>query len=235
MGGDTGNFVEFTLRGGINAEPEYFGSEDLAYGPDFNISDVRLRFAGREFGGGDAQGFGVHGAFRYIGARDASAFSELSGLDDVDLALELGVGLGYTSRAFEAFADLRYGVVGHESLVAEFGADAVFRPTNDLTMRFGPRLLLGSEDYTQTYFGVSAAEAAASGGRFAAFDADAGPVSAGVELGVTYQINQTWGIDGAVTYEQFIGSAADSPIVSQGTADQTSVRLGITRSLSLDF
>ncbi|KAA9009877.1 MipA/OmpV family protein [Histidinibacterium aquaticum] len=227
--------VAFTLSGGIQAKPEYFGSEDLAFGPDVGLSNLSLSYGARELGGGPQTGFGLRGSFRYVPERSASDFSELRGLEDVDATYELGAGVGYTSRDFEAFADLRYGIQGHESLVAELGANAVFRPSQQLTMRLGPRVLLGSEDYADTYFSVTPSEAAASGGRFAAYDAEAGALSTGVELGVTYQIDENWGIDGAVTYEQFVGSAADSPIIEQGSDDQVSISVGVTRNLSLDF
>ncbi|QQA44089.1 MipA/OmpV family protein [Pelagovum pacificum] len=227
--------LSFTLRGGAFMQPGYFGSDDLAYGPDFSISNLQLNYGGRELGGGPQDGLGLRGSFRYIGERTADDYSELAGLDDVDASLELGLGYGYVSRNFEAFADLRYGVIGHESLVASVGADAVFYPTGALTMRFGPRVLFGSEEYANTYFGVSAAESVASAGQFDAYEADGGPMTAGVELGMTYQINEDWGIDGAVAYEQFVGAAADSPIVEQGSEEQLSIRLGVTRNVSLGF
>ncbi|WP_040615521.1 MipA/OmpV family protein [Oceanicola granulosus] len=227
--------LSFTLRGGVAAKPGYFGSDELSYGPDLAVSNLQVSLMGRDFGGGaPGYGLGMRGSFRYIPERSADEYGELAGLDDVDASLELGAGLGYTSSAFEAFADVRYGVIGHESLVAEVGADAVFRPLGGLTMSVGPRMLFGSEQYSDTYFGVSAAESAASG-TLAAYEADGGPVSAGVELGMTYDINQDWGVDGAVRYDRFVGSAADSPIVEQGSDEQLSLRIGVTRNISLGF
>jgi len=221
---------QFTLRAGVAAEPEYFGSEGYRVGPDLGFSNFRLRL-----GQPDAAGFGIAGSFRYIPGRSSDDFGELAGLEDVDPAIELGFGLRYVSPSVEAFADLRYGVTGHESLVGEVGADAVFRPNERVTLRLGPRLFMASDEYADTYFGVSAAESLASGGDFAAFDAEGGALSAGVELGVTYEINDDWGIDSAVTYNQFLGSAADSPIVQQGSEDSLSVRVGVTRNISFGF
>lgn len=221
---------QVTLRGGIAAEPEYFGSDEYRFGPDIGFSNFRLRL-----GQPDQSGFGIAGSFRYIPERSSDDYSELMGLEDVDASVELGFGLRYVAPSVEAFADLRYGVVGHESLVGEVGADAVFRPTDRFTLRLGPRVFLGSDDYAETYFGVSAAESLASGGDFASFEAEGGALSAGVELGMTYDINDNWGIDSAVTYNQFLGSAADSPIVQQGSEDSLSVRVGVTRNISFGF
>lgn len=173
------------------------------------------------------------GSFRYIGERSSSDNPELAGLDDVDMAIELGMGLAYSQRNYEVFGDVRYGVVGHESFVGELGADLRLHPTDRLTLTAGPRVFFGSDSYSQTYFGVTAAESAASG--LAAYTASGGALSAGIELGATYAINDDWGIEGAVVYDRLLNDAADSPIVLQGSADQWSLRLGVTRRISLRF
>ena len=128
---------------------------------------------------------------------------------------------------------LRYGVVGHEAFVGELGADVFLRPSDRLTLRAGPRALFGDSDYAQTYFGVTAAEAAAPGSTFAAFNAGGGLLSAGAELGAEYRINDNWGIDAAITYEQLRNDAAASPITVQD--NNLSARIGITRRFSLGF
>lgn len=232
----------FTVRGGVTGTPEYFGSDDYKLGPDFALGLNFLQLpGGRTFGSADPRdpryGFGLRGSFRYIGDRKAADHPELAGLADVDDSLELGLGLGYTSRNFDAFADLRYGVVGHESFVGELGADLKMHPTENLTLSLGPRIFVGSNDYAATYFGVTAAEAAAPGSNFAgrAFNAGGGVLSAGLELGATYRIDDNWGIEGAVTWDRFTNDAADSPIVQQGERDQYGVRIGITRRITLDF
>jgi len=76
------------------------------------------------------------------------------------MSVELGGGVEYRARNFSAFADVRYGVLGHQSLVADFGADLIFQPAPDVTFRVGPRGLWGSQGYAGTYFGVTPAEAA---------------------------------------------------------------------------
>lgn len=221
----------FSLRGGIAGNPAYFGSDEYEPGPDVGFKFHFLRLpGGREIGNPDpwaqSLGWDVHGAFNFIGARDSSDYDELAGLNDIDAAVELGLGVGYTARNFEAFADLRHGFGGHESLVAELGADAVLRPSDRLTVKFGPRLLWGDDGYTDTYFGVTPAEASAS---LPAYDPDAGLVSAGLELGAIYQINDLWGLEGAITYDAFQNDAEDSPIVRNGASDQWGIRFGVTR------
>ncbi len=227
----------FTLRGGVATAPDYFGSDDYTIGPDFGFRFGYARLLGREFGSADPSnpgyGLGLRGSFRYIDERSADDNSELEGLDDVDDSIELGLGLGYSSYRFNAFADVRYGVTGHESFVGEVGADVKAYPTERLTVTLGPRMLVGSGDYADTYFGISDAEAANSA--FTAYEADGGVLSAGIELGASYEINDRWGVEGAVTWDRFTGDAEDSPIVQQGDRDQYGLRLGVTRQITLDF
>lgn len=233
----TGPDLVFTLRGGVASTPDYFGSDSYSVGPDFGFRLGYARILGREFGSADGSdpgyGLGLRGSFRYIDERNADDNSELEGLDDIDTSVELGLGLGYTSYRLDAFADVRYGVIGHESLVGEVGADVKAYPTDRLTLSLGPRFLIGSGEYSETYFGVSGAEAATSD--YSAYEANSGLLSAGLELGATYEISDSWGIEGAVTWDRFTGDAEDSPIVQQGDRDQYGIRLGVTRQITLDF
>lgn len=224
----------FTLRGGVAAAPEYFGSDDYTAGPDlafrFNFLDLgRGRSLGNIDPWADPLGFGIGGSFRYIAERDTSDFDELTGLDDVDAAVELGVSLRYGAENFAAFADVRRGFGGHEGWVGEIGADAILRPSDRLRLNMGPRLFFGDDAYSDTYFGVTPAEASAA---LSAYDPDGGLVSAGVELGARYKLSDSWGLEGAVTWEKFMDDAADSPIVEQGSDDQWGIRFGLTRVFS---
>jgi MipA family protein len=230
--------IAFTLRAGIGGAPAYFGAKDLKAGPDFNFSlDYLALPGGRSIGSTDPKavsyGFAPRGSFRYISKRSSKDNAELTGLKDVKAAAELGFGLGYTQRSFEAFADVRYGVIGHHAWVGEIGANAVMHPTEQLTLRVGPRVFFGNNDYANTYFGVTAAEAAAPGSNFtAAYTAKGGALTAGIELGATYAINDTWGVDGAVRWDKYLGDAKSSPIVAQGKDNNLSLRIGMTRRFS---
>lgn len=227
----------FTLRGGVGAKPEYFGSDSYGAVPDLGFEFGYARLFGREFGSADpyyeAEGLRVRGSFRYIGPRDDADSPELAGLNDIDEAVELGMGLSYRQRNFEVFGDVRYGVIGHEAWVGELGADVRLHPTDRLEVTFGPRLFLGDGAYSDTYFGVTPAESAASG--LAAYDPEGGALSAGLELGAKYRIDENWGVEGAITYDRLINDAADSPIVQQGSADQWKARIGVTRRFTLSF
>lgn len=227
-----------SLRGGVALSPEFPGADSYAPGPDarFRLDYVRLP-GGFEFGSTQSviapRGFGLRTSLRYIGKRDTGDFDALTGLDDVGASLEVGLGLGYDAEDYRVYADIRNGVIGHNAWVAEFGADALLHPTDALTLTMGPRLNFGDQKFIDTYFGVDADESAASG--LPAYEPDSGLVSVGVELGARYAFSESWGLEGAATFDRYVGDAADSPIVEQGSPDQVGLRLGVTRRITLGF
>jgi outer membrane protein len=229
----------FRLGGGLGYGSSYFGSDSNELTPSGSFDFQFLRGPGGMALGSETGapqfGFAPRGSFRVIGERSASDHPELTGLQDVPLSIEVGFGLGYVSQNFEAFADVRYGAIGHHAFVGELGADVVMRPTDRLTLTAGPRLVLGSNKFNDTYFGVTAAEAAASGSARTAYNPGSGAVSVGLELGASYALNDKWNLDGALRYDRFRGDAKNSPIVTQGSDDNVRVTIGVSRLISLDF
>jgi len=188
-------------------------------GATFKLRAVRDESVWHLFSGGE---------YRRFALRD-----ELQGLDDVDPTLEIGLGIGYETRDWRAFTDVRYGIIGHNAWVGEVGADGIAYPVEGLTLTLGPRLSFGTDNFAETYFGVSAEESAASG--LDQFTATGGLLGAGMELGARYRFNERWGVEGAATWNRLVNDAGDSPVTATGSDDQYEVRLGITRSVSLDF
>lgn len=227
----------FSLRGGVGMAPKYLGSDEYGVTPDLGFRFHGLRLSdGLDFGNGDAwndfRGFDVHGSFDFIGKRDASEYDDLRGMDDIDAAVELGIGVGYTAENYRTYADVRRGFGGHEGWVGEAGFDFISRPTSDWRLSMGPRLYWGNDEVASTYFGVSASEATADR---PAYDAEGGLLGAGAEFVARYQINRDWGLEGGVTYRSLLNDAADSPIVDDGAQDQWSVRFGVIRVIRLNF
>jgi outer membrane scaffolding protein for murein synthesis (MipA/OmpV family) len=230
--------IVMTVRGGVEVSPAYLGSDQYEFGPDAAARLDYIRFPnGFEFGSGRAVGFrtgwGLRGTARYIGERDSSDHEEINGLDDVDWSFEAGLGLGYEQRNYRVFTDVRYGFIGHNAWTGDVGADGIAYPVDGLTLTLGPRLGFGDSRFANTYFGISDAESDRSG--LEPFEAEGGLMSAGVELGARYLLNDRWGLEGNASWGRLLNDAADSPITEEGSADQYKVRLGITRSISLDF
>lgn len=229
----------FELRGGLAARPTYPGADEIEIGPDAGLRFNYVRLpGGLAFGTVDElgipRGFGATTSLRYIGSRKPGDDPSLAGTERIDPSLELGFGLGYQSQDWRAFGVLRYGVIGHNALVGEAGADALFRPREDVVINLGPRANWGSDRFMQTYFGVTAEEAE-NAPQLEAFAPSSGLYSVGVELGARYQFSERWGLEGAATYDRLVDDAADSPITQAGSRDQFGVRFGITRSIRLGF
>ena len=223
----------FDLGVGVQSKPGYFGADEAVTGAGGSFEFERLLFGGLSLGGGDPNGFGFKGGVRFIGERKSDDFADLAGLDDVDAALEIGGGLTYTSEpdgqsqkwGNYAFTEVRYGAVGHESFVAQAGADLIYKPSEQVEFRAGPRLFAGDDDYAATYFSDARV----------GYDAGGGILSRGLEASASYDFDDTWGIVATATYEQFLNDAAASPIVQAGSADQTSLSLIVTRAFSFNF
>lgn len=236
--------VAFTLGLGASVTPDYPGADSLSVGPTgrFSLQQVRLP-DGSGFGRPDAQpldpGFGVTGAFRYIGTRGPGAYPELAGLDRVGTSVELGLGLRHVAETWSVFGELRHGVIGHNAWTGTLGADAILRLGSQMTLTAGPRADFGDSRFTRTYFGVTPAEAAASaaaGTGFTPFRPDGGLVSVGAELGMRYSVDDDWALRGSVSYDRLRRGAARSPITSDvGSRDQWGAALVVTRRINLRF
>jgi MipA family protein len=130
--------------------------------------------------------------------------------------------------------ELRTAAVGGSGFVADLTSDLVWRPNRALTVNAGPRLTVADRAYMDTYYGVSAQQAAA--GNIAPFNADAGLRSYGMGAGFKYKFTpQLTGL-GYLEYQRLAGSAADSPIISTlGTPNQVTLGLGASYDFHLDW
>ena len=115
---------------------------------------------------------------------------------------------------------------------AELGADAIFKAGDQWTFHAGPRLNFGSSKFTNTYFGVTAAEASAL---YPATTASGGLYSAGLEAGVRFQVDDNWAVEADAGWSRLTGDAARSPITAQGSKNQYSASFGVVRRFDIGF
>ena len=232
---ERGLALAFSLGVGAGTAPGYFGSDEAVGGPtfEFDFDAVRVsRFGLGRYGPAPiADGLGFNGSFRIVSERTADEYDELEGLDDVDATYELGGGGTFSRPWWEVFAVARQGIGGHESLVGEVGMDLISRPTDRLTLRAGPRILVGSDDYALTYFGVTPFEATTSD--FAAFEAGGGVMSAGIEIAAAYSLSEKWDVEAQLNFDRLRNDAADSPITVDD--DQLGASLALTRRFNFGF
>lgn len=217
-----GNYVSFNLGLGAAAGPAYFGSDTTESVVTGVFANPSMSVGSLAFGqGSDSYGLGMTGSFRIVSARTAAANPELAGLPDVDLSIEAGGGLTYTTENALVYAVGRYGVIGHESFVGEIGSDYILQPTDSTELRVGPRLFFGDDDYATTYFGTTGNPA------------KGGILSRGIQASVAYNFDENWGVVGTVNYDQLLNDAAKSPITQ--TTDQFGVSLIVTRKVTWSF
>jgi len=227
--------IEF--GGGAMAQPRYEGADSyLIYPfPIISVANFYVPGLGQVADGRKKRGFFVYPSFNVIGERKASDSVDLTGTNTVDWALELGLGGGFRTEYFRAFAELRQGINGHSSQVGQLGADAIFYPTDKIEWSVGPRTSFAAGDYMDTYFGVTAAEAAASGGRLTAYDPGAGFKSVGLASRISYNVTDDVRLHLQGGYDRLVGDAASSPIAKAGDKNQFSIGLGATYRFSFDL
>jgi outer membrane scaffolding protein for murein synthesis (MipA/OmpV family) len=173
---------------------------------------------------------GVTGKFLW--SRDNSD-DALKGLDPVKWGGELG-GFAefYPMDWLRVRGEVRHGIRAHNGVVADFAADAFYDVTPDIRISGGPRLSLASADYFDTYYGVSAAEAAASG--LGEYHPGSGVKSVGVGGAITWKVTDPVTASLFGEYTRLTGPAAASTLVKErGSPNQFMV--GVSTSYRFDF
>ncbi len=171
---------------------------------------------------------GNGGIFTIAGGRT----NALRGLGDVSATAEAGGYVQYQSGSFSASVELRKGIGGHDGLIADLGA----RYTTGLMgmkvserpviLSVSPRATIVDDTYNQAYFGVTAAQSAASGLR--AYNAGGGILSFGAGAAVIVPVSA--GLSASVLggYDRLAGDAGNSPLVRErGSRHQGTVGLGL--------
>ncbi len=163
----------------------------------------------------------------YLSDRDEDDGDRLGGLGDIDGGLSLGgyAALNVGDWTFDVAAFDK--VTGDDAGVqVRLGAelDRQVSERTKITARIGTTF--ADDDYKQTYFGVTAAQAAASTFGLAPFNAGSGIKDVHLELGAKHALNDRWTLRAGGRYGQLVGDAADSPVIE--TEDQFSGMLGLT-------
>lgn len=209
--------------------PRYPGSEDMALRarPLFGLERLRLPGVG-VVGEGPAEGVFVYPSVRVEGERKTSDHPELAGMRDVDWALGLGLGAGVNRGSWRAFAEVRAGVKGYNGLTARAGADLMWAPSPRTVAAIGPRIDLAGRDYARTWFGVTPAEAAASGGGLAAYAPGGGVASVGLAASWGRAISDRAMLQVQAGWDRRLGDIGKSPLVRRGDRNAAFLATGVT-------
>ena len=118
------------------------------------------------------------------------------------------------------------------SRAAPFAADPFFDLTDQIQISAGPRASWASADYFDAYYGVDAAESAASG--LSQYAPGSGMKGAGFGGAVTWKATDTISTSVFAEYERLMGPAAGSSLVRErGSKNQVTV--GASAVYRFDF
>lgn len=228
---------ELDLGLGVGMTPKYETSDSYMAGvfPLISVGRFYVPGLGQVVDGKRKTGVYFYPSFGYVGERKSSDSANLTGTRNIDWAFELGLGGGVRAENWRVFAELRQGMNGHHGQVGRIGADAILFPMDRVEVSFGPRADFASGSYMDTYFGVTASEAAASGGRLSAYDPNGGFKSLGLETRVSYDWTDDVRVHLQGGYDRLIGDAAKSPLAKVGSKDQFTVGLGVTYKFRFDL
>lgn len=232
---------DIRVRVGLGARlgPDYVGADGTTLSPLARINFAR---GGRPFAFSapdDSPGiavarsgglsFGLAGKIE--GRRKESEVGAAVG--DIKRTFDAGVFAQYEWRdSFRLRAELLKGVNGHEGLLGAVGADKIWRNGDRYVFSIGPRLLFSDGRYQREYFGVTPAVSVATG--LPAYRPGGGLYGVAAASGITYALDDRWGLFGFARYERLVGDAAKSPVVRQfGSRDQMSGGLGLSYTFTV--
>jgi MipA family protein len=238
----------------VTSSPEYEGGKKSVVSglPDFNISyrtkdwgtfGVGSKSRGaswtiidkEEYSFGIALGGDAGRTDKKKGTGFKPGSERLQGLGEIKPSAEFGVfghvvaGIPISLQIMKGLGDNKadagtFSIKGHGGTHVELSSEIPFEITKSLSLSFTPSLSWADSKYTQTYFGVTAAQAART--NFKQYNAKGGVKSIGFGVGLNYQLDNHWGINAGVAYNQLQSNAAKSPIVEK--KGQPSALLGLT-------
>jgi len=150
--------------------------------------------------------------------RDESRSAALAGLGDVDAAAEFGGFFNFAvTRDWFLTSSLRYGSGNdHKGLLVDLGAGTAFAIAPNWRLAWGLAATLANAESMQSYFGITAAQALASG--YGSYTPGAGLRDVRTNLSVTHQFNPRMSITAGLSASALMGDAKDSPLVRKTTA-----------------
>ncbi len=214
----------FTLGAGAFSVPKYPGSDErkIEGAPLLGARYGRF-FIGGIPGSGTPTGLGAFlidnsqwklgvgiGA-RFSRARTESDDARLHGLGDIDNTPRASLFADYSARWWGVRGGISTDVGGNrQGTLATLDLEAKYRLGDRVSFSAGPGLTWADGKYTQTFFGIDAAQASRSGRP--QYSAEGGLNSVRFSVGMGYLITPQWRLDARASLVTLRGDAADSPI-----------------------
>ena len=103
----------------------------------------------------------------------------------------------------------------NDGVLVDFGASMPYKATDKLKITPHIGTTWADKSYMQTFFGVTATQAANS--RFSQFNASSGFKDVGAGVNADYRIDKHWFIGASADIKELTGDAAKSPITFSST------------------
>ena len=149
--------------------------------------------------------------------RKSTDSSDLDGMNDIKDAFETGPFISYqiTNHMSIDLAGLFDVSDTHEGWIADLTLSGEYPiKRTPITLSFASGVGYGSEEYNNTYYGVTAAEANTNR---PIFNAETGLNRITLSFSLSYDLTEHWAVTGGITVEQLLGNIVDSPIVEEKT------------------
>ena len=238
-GTDEGSYA---LGGAVLINPQYVGSDETRVLPlpyidvrnykGFDFTPFTVSYAAVDYLSGEglwAWGVTAGPQASWEFGRDDDDGDELIGLEEIGSSIYLGgysrIRLGPIGVRLEGGQDVIDGTGG-----AKFDASIGTRlPLAEGSLTAGYTFNWGSEEYVESFFGVSRLAAERSG--FDAYAADGGIYANTATLLGQYPLKKNWELTALASYRQYKGDAEDSPIITAetGSSDGLTLVLGVSK------
>jgi outer membrane scaffolding protein for murein synthesis (MipA/OmpV family) len=208
-----------TLGGGASYAPRYEGSANdrLRFMPLLEATRGHLfisplRGLGYNFSDDRNLEYGVRLTPGH--ARWQNADPRLNGMGDIGYSIEAGAFATVRFAPWYVSSGLTTGIHGTH---AELGGGIGLPLSKADRLRLGINLNWGSTRYNQTYFGISPAQAAASGLVLTPYTAGAGVKDYALTANWAHNFDQQWFSSTGASIKWLTGSARNSPLTQRGT------------------
>ncbi len=227
---------------GVGLVPDYFGSDEYTLGVaptarfQLGNSDRYIRLLANELSANflDNRNWQLGPVVLYRFGRDDVDDDVVGRMRDIENNIEMGIVGGWTwidspdpRHRFNVSAQFLQDVSSeHDGYVINASA-RYWRPVSrSLTLSIGVATAYGSDDYSSTYFGVDAADSAASG--LPIFKAEGGIRDVRISPMLVFSFNESWHLGGGFIYSRLLGDAADSPVVdTRGSKNRFIAGIGL--------
>jgi outer membrane scaffolding protein for murein synthesis (MipA/OmpV family) len=219
---------KIVVGGGVASVPRYEGGSTNRYRavPVLDMEKGNFfagvsRGVGYNFSNDRSLQYGIRLTLAH--ARYQNADPRLNGMGDIRYTGEAGA---FVSVDREHWYGLGNFATSSNGVRAELGGGFHTRLSELDTIRIGAMLDWGNGKYNQTFFGVTAAQAAASGNLLTAYNASSGVKDYGVTASWMHSFDRNWFSNVTLTAKQLSGAAKSSPLTTKTTMSSGAMTVG---------